>query len=401
MKKEISKVLVIIYMIYIGFSIAETGVDPLIPIISKEIGAGYDIIGLILFATIFFMVVFTFYGGRLSDRYDTKKIIIFSLLSIFTGVLVFGLILTLPLFIVSMIFIRSGLGALDTSAFAYICQVFPKRRSEIFLKINLLWHIGCVIGSLTISGLLYFGINPRVLFTFTAGLFLILGLLFFKIAPAKSALTDKKEKVQAEQSQGFFQSIRYPVIIISGIILFFYAGSLLGLSIWLTTYFASYNIKLFLGSGILSAYWLFTIVGLLITNRLIKKFKEINVLAAGYILGTASLVMIALIPSLYVKIIFLMVAGIGLSCVFPLAKTIPVGENPSASGTVIGFLHLLQGAGIMLFQPVIGEVVEHMGGGSVLFVIMCGQLIGLALTIALFIIIKRKTRETGKNLEMI
>ena len=174
MKKDISKILAIIYIVYIGFGIAESGVDPLIPIISKEIGVGYDIIGLILFATIFFMVIFTFYGGRLSDRYDTKKIIVFSLLSIFTGLLIFGLVLTLVLFIISMIFVRSGLGALDSSAFAYICQFFPKRRTEIFVKINLLWFIGCVIGSLNISLLLYFGINPRILFTFTAGLFLIL-----------------------------------------------------------------------------------------------------------------------------------------------------------------------------------------------------------------------------------
>ena len=116
---------------------------------------------------------------------------------------------------------------------------------------------------------------------------------------------------------------------------------------------------MFLGSGILSAYWLFNITGLLITNRLIKKFKEINVLAAGYILGTASLVIVAFIPFLYLKIAFLMVSGIGLSCIFPLAKTIPAGENPTASGTVMGFLHLLQGAGIMFFQPVIGAVVEH------------------------------------------
>jgi fucose permease len=395
MEHRRSRTLIILYILFIAFGIAESGVDPLTPIISKEIGTGYDLIGIILFVSFFFLVISNFIAGRLSDRYETKKIIIVALLLIVTGLFVFGIYLTLALFIITMIFARSGLGALDTSTFTYVCQFYGERRSEVFVKLHILWYSGCVIGPSIISILLFFDLNPRYSFIFVAGLFLVISLLFLKIAPSKKIRSDCPEGGEG-QKQSFFASIKSPSIIIAAIVLFFYAGAVFGFSIWLTTYFYSFDIQIFIGSALLSAYYLFSIIGLFATNLLMKKFKEIDILTTGYLIGSISILVIAFVPVIYVKLVFLMIQGFALACVFPLVKTIPIDENPGASGTIVGFLNTIQGIGIMAFQPIFGFVAENIGGGATIFVILSGQLIGFLLTAFLFIIKKRKNMSPDK-----
>jgi MFS family permease len=389
MKNNRLKALVILYFIFFIFGIAESAIDPLTPVISKEINVGFDIIGIILFVSFFFLVAGNFFSGRLSDHYDTKKIIIIGLSLIFAGLLVFGIYITLILFILTMIFARSGFGIIDSSIYTYICQFFSKRRSEIFVRLNLLWYFGCVLGTLIISMLLFFNIKPMLLFIFVAAFFLIAVLFFFKMAPSKDSLTSIEAKAP-KKKQSFFQEIKFPVIILSSVILFFYAGAVFGLSTWLTTYFISFNIKVFVGSAVLSGYWVFSIIGLLITNFLVRRFKEINILVAGYLVGVISITLVTFMPLIYVKIAFLMIQGLALSCVFPLVKSIPIEENPDASGTIIGFLLTIQGAGIMVFQLIIGIIAENLGVGSIIFIIMSSLAIGLVLTIVLFAVLKRK-----------
>jgi len=237
--------------------------------------------------------------------------------------------------------------------------------------------------------LLFNNLNARCSFIFLAGFFLIICLFFIKIAPSKKPLSDC-ENEQPKKRQGFIAAVKYPVVILSAILLFFYAGSVLGFLTWPTTYFVSYNIKIFISSAALSSYYLFSILGLVITNFLIKKFKEINILVTGYIIGTVSLSLFSFIPLIYAKIFFLMIQGLAFACVFPLVKSIPIDENPEASGTIIGFLHAAQGIGVMIFQPILGIFAENYGGKSIIFVILTGQLIGMTITITLFILKRNK-----------
>jgi MFS family permease len=85
-----------------------------------------------------------------------------------------------------------------------------------------------------------------------------------------------------------------------------------------------------------------------------------------------------------------MIQGLALSCVFPLVKSIPIEENPEASGTIIGFLLTIQGAGIMIFQLIIGIIAENLGVGSIIYIIMGSLIIGLVLTLILYVLLKKK-----------
>ncbi len=390
MIKNKTNSLILLYLIFFVFGIATSSIDPIVPIISQELKIGYDLIGYILFAGFFFLIIANITSGRLGDVANTKYILVGGLVLIMLGSVIFGTIITVALFITITILIRSGYGAIDVSTYTYVSQLFLKDKSAIFVKLNLLWYVGCVIGPAFISLALHLGFNPRLNFLFIGLMFFVLAILFFKLAPGSTQ--HKKESGK----ESFISAINYPIVIVSAIILFFYAGSIFGLSTWLTTYFLTFDVQVFMGSVILSLYWIFSIIGLVITTKLLKTTNEITILTIGFILGVASMAVVLLCPVVIIKVVFLLIQAAALSGVFPLVKSIPVSENPKASGTIVGFVLTVQGSGVMVFQPILGVVAENFGGNFIAYVILAGLFIGMLLTFLLLYLLNRKYSSTLK-----
>ncbi|MBN1298942.1 MAG: hypothetical protein JW997_04575, partial [Actinobacteria bacterium] len=62
----------VLFFIFTLFGVAYTAIDTLIPLISEQLGIGFDKIGLILFASSSISLAATFLAGRFSDKYDIK-----------------------------------------------------------------------------------------------------------------------------------------------------------------------------------------------------------------------------------------------------------------------------------------------------------------------------------------
>ena len=408
MKKDSkNSALIILYFIFLVFGIATSSVDPLIPLIAEELNVGFDSIGIALFIGMIFLLVANYTAGKLGDRFDTKKIILIGIILILTGFLLFGLYINFIIFILVMVIIRLGYGTIDASIYTYVSQFYLKNRGSIFVKLNLLWYLGCVLGPVFVSTTLFLNIRSRNIFLLISFLFAVLAVLFFIIAPGKSSLhtygrsnsNEIKTKNQNKNEAGstrLILLIKNPVIMTSAILLFFYAGSIFGLSAWLTTYFSAFDVQVKYGSAILSIYWLFSIIGLIITNKLLKKFSEIKILTLGYIIGVFCLLIVSLTPIIYIKIIFLALQALFLSSIFPLAKSIPVEEAPAAAGTIIGLILAIQGFGMMIFQPILGYIAEHIGKNYTIYAVLIGLVLGLTCNIILFSLLKkRKTRRNN------
>ena len=400
MKKDSkNSALIILYFIFLVFGIATSSVDPLIPLIAEELNVGFDSIGIALFIGMIFLLVANYTAGKLGDSFDTKKIILIGIILILAGFLLFGLYINFIIFILVMVIIRLGYGTIDASIYTYVSQFYLKNRGSIFVKLNLLWYLGCVLGPVFVSTTLFLNIRSRNIFLLISFLFAVLAVLFFIIAPGKSSLNtydrsnsnETKTKNQNEAgSVRLILLIKNPVIMTSAILLFFYAGSIFGLSAWLTTYFSAFDVQVKYGSAILSIYWLFSIIGLIITNKLLKKFSEIKILTLGYIIGVFCLLIVSLTPIIYIKIIFLALQALFLSSIFPLAKSIPVEEAPAAAGAIIGLILAIQGSGMMIFQPILGYIAEHIGKNYTIYAVLIGLVLGLTCNIILFSLLKKR-----------
>ena len=391
-KKTKRQTLITFYFIFVLFGLSIITIDPLIPVIAEEIDVGFDRIGIALFIGSIAALIANFVAGRLSDRVDIKKLVLLGLLFLFLGFTLFGTYLNFIIFIIVSIFLRVGFGTIDTSIHSFSSKLFKKDISRIFLKLDIAWYSGAVMGPLVISGTLYFEFLPRYLFLILAFIYMVSITIFYKICP-KRKIGDN-DSSQNRDIPGSHKSslkiLKDPAVIMSSLILFFFIGSLMGLSTWMTTYFLSLGIKVAYSSAVLSLYWLFSIIGIIITTGVVAKYKEINILFYSCLAGIICLAVFSFTAFVYLKIAALALQAIFFAAIFPLTNAISANRDSKNSGTILGFTIAFTFAGSIVFQPLYGYVAEYFGKEYIAYITLAGTLIGFVFVSILFRIIKKE-----------
>ncbi len=390
--KTKNKTLKTFYFIYGLCGLSFITIDPLIPVIAENIGVGFDKIGIALLIGSIFTLISMFLTGRLSDRMDIKKIQIFGLVLLFLGFTLFGFYLKYALFIIVLILIRIGFGTLDVALHSFSAKFFTKDVSRIFLNIDIGWFLGAALGPLLVSLFLFYGIFPRYLFFIFAFIYLLSVFIVFRICPNQKQLKKNLSEIGEDfrSKKPSLSSLKDPVVIVSGLLLFFKIGAIMGFSTWLTTYFLDLGIKVVFGSAILSAFWLFSVIGMVIAIRIVPRFSEVSILFYGNLLGTIFFSLFTFIPNIYIKIALLPFIAISFSGVFPLTTVIAAQRDQKSSGTILGFIMALTFASSMVYHPILGYVTEYLGKNKIVFIILIGMLIGLAFTFVLFKLMRWK-----------
>jgi fucose permease len=381
----------LLFNIFIFYGISYSAIDPLIPILSERLKIGYDKIGLILLLSAVFTLFSTYISGRLCDHYNLKKIILFGLLMLFLGFLLFGIVINLVVFIITLLFFRVGQGSLDSSVHVYAAQLYYKEHSPIFLKLDFFWYVGAIIGPLIISLFLFIKLDPRFAFLIFSVCFLVILIFFYKFCPreimGKIDSDTEYENGPAKNSFSFFGN---KIIIISCIVLFLYMGIITGISSWLTTYFTAFNVPVSYSSVVLSFFWCFSALGVFVTGKLIKKGNEVNLLFLSSIIAVVSTITYGLVPSLYLKIFFLMMQAVFYSAFFPLILSITVHENPRHAGMISGFTISFGITGSLVFQPLMGFFTQFTGKGSIAYIMTIAAIFEIIFTSILFRLVRKK-----------
>ena len=273
--------------------------------------------------------------------------------------------------------------------------MFKKDISRVFLKLDIGWYSGAVAGPIAVSLILYFKLQTRYLFLVLAFLFVVFIIVFYRICPKKRLKDNLSSDRKALSGSGkkLIKIIKDPGILMGSMILLILLGSLMGLSTWMTTYFLSLGVNVAYGSAILSLYWLFSIIGMVVTTRLLKRFKEINILFYSCLAGIAFLAIFGFSSFIYIKIAALALQAVCFAAVFPLTTAISANRDPENSGTILGFTIAFAFAGSLVFQPIYGYVTEYLGKGYIAYIALGGTIVGFIFVSILFRIIRRKTRK--------
>lgn len=383
----------IFYFIFILFGLSTLTIDPLIPVIAEELKVGYDKIGIAFFIGSIAVLVSTFIAGRLSDKFDIKKIIIFGIFLLVIGLLIFGLYLNYFVFIIVLVLIRGGFGAIDTSIHAYSSRFSPNNISRVFIILDIFWFLGASLGPILISVSLFLDIDPKFVFLFLSLAFAITLIILYKYCPSVKAGSKESARNTAFKktwAKVMISIIKNPVVLLCCLVLFLNLGGTLGFSSWFTTYFLAFKISVALSSAFLSLYWFFSIAGLLIVNQLIKRLKEIDILLWGCSIGIVCLIFFIIVPNIYLKILFLSIQSLAFAGIFSLTTSIVVQEVPVDSGTVLGFVIAGAFSGTIVFQPIFGYVAEYKGEEMTVFVALAGVVLGLIAVFILFKLLKKK-----------
>ncbi len=357
----------ILFIIFIFFGIAYTVIDPLIPILSEKLKIGYDKIGLILFLSSTISLVSTFIAGRLSDKYNLKRIILSGLIILATGFLIFGIYISLFVLIISLIFLRLGCGILDSGIHTYITKMFDANCSPVFIKLDFFWYIGAVLGPLGISIFLFLNLEIKFIFIFFFVVIFFMTFLFLKLCHDISGcnlnLRDKKSQNSFQKNNNrllsYKEVLRNKVIMLCCAGLFFNIGIFSILSIWLTTYFSSFNIPISFGSAFLTIFWVFNSIGVIISGQLVKKISELKLLFIFSIIGCISTILYSISQIVCLKLFFLIIQAMSYPSFFPILNAIAVEENKKSSGTILSVTISMSVVGLIFFQLISGYIMEY------------------------------------------
>ncbi len=384
--------LITFYYIYVLVGLSKVIIDPLIPIISKKIDVGFDKIGIALLIGSIITMLSNIISGRLSDRFDIKKLIFLGLIFLFVGFTLFGIYLNYIILIIVIILLRVGFGTVDTTLHSFSTKIYKKDISKIFLNLEIGWYTGAFLGLFTISLVLYFDFFISYLFFIIAFTYALSIIIFYRFCPKKKI---KKDKLLLKDRGFSWKKILYflkdSTVVISSFLLFFYMGSIMGLSTWMTTYFLSFGLKVAYSSSVLTLYWLFSIIGMIIIYKIISKIKEIIILFVGCLLGNLCLVLFSFIPNVFIKIVALAFQAIFYSGIFPLTTAITSQRDQKNSGAILGFMIAFAFAGSIVFQPIYGYVAEYLIKSYIAFISLGGAFIGLLFTFILFKIVCKKS----------
>jgi MFS family permease len=390
--KTKKQTLITFYFIFILFGLSIIVIDPLVPVIAEELGVGFDKMGIALFIGSITALIANIISGRLSDSVDIKKLVLTGLFLLFLGFALFGAYLNFIVFIIVTIFLRVGFGTIDTSIHSFSSKLFDKDISRLFLKLDIAWYSGAAMGPLVVAAILYFDFLPRYLFFIFAFIYIFFIAAFYRICPKKriDAGPPMKDRKEHKTGKSILATVRDPLILNASMILFIYLGSLMGLSTWMTTYFLSLGVPVAYGSAILSVYWIFSIVGMMLTARLVKRFSEIGILFYSCLIGIIFLSLFSFMPFLYIKIAALALQAVCFAAIFPLTTAISANSDPENSGTILGFTIAFAFAGSIVFQPVYGYVTEYLGKEYISYIALGGALTGFIFVAMLFRIIRRR-----------
>lgn len=400
----------LLFLIFLFYGISATIISPIIPLLSERLKIGYDKIGLILLVGSIFALLSTFITGRFCDRFNLKKIILTGIILSIIGFLLFTIYLNILIFIFVIIFLRLGQSILDSSVHAYGARIFYRNHSLIFMKLDIFWYIGAIIGPLLMSIVLFIKINIKIIFIILGFFYIIMLIYFYITSPNNELGLVNSNKIQfsgTTLSSGSynlnnnirlklntFSILKNPIIVIACIVLFFYMNIMACLSSWLTTYFTSLNIPITSGSVILSFFWAFSALGLFLNMKIAEKGKgnDVSLLFACMILGTLSTFIYSFVPIIYVKIIFLMFQAVFYSLIFPLSLSIAVGEDMKKTGEIIGVSMSSGGVASIIFQPFMGYMIEYFGKASIAYILVVTSMLELIMVLALFKLVQNKYR---------
>jgi FHS family glucose/mannose:H+ symporter-like MFS transporter len=153
-----------------------------------------------------------------------------------------------------------------------------------------------------------------------------------------------------------------PRILFSALLIFLSVAPDLGFSYWLAEHFnTELGVSQELSAAVVSVFLVGMIGGRLLTSRLLRSFASAWILKAGMVLSLSSLVVFLSVPWIPVKLIALMLYGLGTAPVFPLLMARGTALYPNQPGTVSGVLFGSVSLGGMTFPLLLGAVASSVG----------------------------------------
>jgi fucose permease len=242
-----------------------------------------------------------------------------------------------------------GGGGLNISANALVSDLYQDKRGSMLNVLGMFYGVGALCIPL---------LAAVIAGRFTIGQLLwICGVLAGICAAAFTLMNFPR----ATETQGFswreaLQVVRYPGVLLIGMLLFCQSGNEASVAGWTSTYVGQTGLGARVGTVVLAVYWGSLMLGRLLAAQLlgfVRKTQLVMASAVGAVVGAALLIAA---ESLLMLTIGAIVLGISYAGVFPTVLGIAGDAYQRMAGTVFGLLFAIALLGGMTFPFAMGLI---------------------------------------------
>ena len=342
-----------------------------LPVLLDDLSFSYAFGGTILLASYLGFLIATLVAGPLSDIAGKKIVIILACSSLLIGMLGYSTSSTFWALAVAMFIIGLGLGALEIGANLIIVDIHREDKGR-YLNLLAFFHgAGSMIAPLFAGQMLVMGFSWRRIYQFGLGLVLFVLSYFLWV---------KYPRISGNESEKLdFRKLGKSAF--SGKMILFYVGiatyvaAEIGIGTWLVEFLQSVRAQ----SVTQSTFYLAIFFGSITVGRFVGSFlvARMGYLKSMLYAGVAATIFVGIgIFTSATLVIFLPLAGLFFSIIFPTLTAAVSDLHQENEGVILGLLFTFAGVGGMLGPWTVGLVSDWVGmrlGFGIILIFLLGM----------------------------
>lgn len=337
---------------------------------------------LLLFAGVCFATVAV---GPLVDRFGNKLVLLVSAILVTLALVEFAAAHSLPSASIAALLIGLGGGGLNTSSNVLTSELYEGNRGPMLNLLGIFYGFGALFIPLLAASITSLLPMPELLLC-TAALPAI-AVVAYAVLPFPLP-----REGHGMSWREILEVVRYPGLLLFGLLLFIESGNEAVLAGWTSTYVGKAGAAAQLATWILAGYWAGLMLGRFCATRLLRHFRDVQVVLLsgfGALAGSAVLLGVRSVPVLAAAVVF---TGFAQSAIFPTTLAMIGDRYHRYTATAFGVLFAIGLAGGAVFPWAVGHISEarSVRAGMVLL------LAGAFAVVATAFVIKRRLCGNGQ-----
>lgn len=256
------------------------------------------------------------------------------------------------------------LGVISLQANQYILESKVKNKEALITVFVTFMPVGAFVAPIISSFIIGRNLDYRYMYYIMA-VFIIINIILYAVILGRRR---KQDIIIKENSKFLLKDIFNSkskniifILVISAIC--FYACSETIVANWVPTFFRlTSDFTVQNASILLNIFWLFIIIGRIISIMISPIIKSINLMIIGSIIAVIVLVAILFVDSEYIYIIYLLIAfaGLGCSSIYPLLYTMGATLYKKGIPFIITILFISTNIGKIL-GPIVAKLASEIG----------------------------------------
>ncbi len=301
---------------------------------------------LLLYAGVCFSTVAV---GPLIDRFGNKLVLLLSAVLVALALLEFAAARSMLAAVVASLVMGVGGGGLNTSCNVLTSELYEGKRGPMLNLLGIFYGFGALFIPLLAAVITNLLPMPELLlFTAILPAIAVVAYAVLPFPPAREGHGMAWKEI--------VEVVRYPGLLLFGILLFMESGNEAVLAGWTSTYLGAAGAAARIATWILAGYWAGLMLGRFSATRLLRRFRDVQLVllsALGSIAGCAILLGGRSVGLLAAAVFF---TGSAFSAIYPTTLAMIGDRYRRFAGTVFGVLFALGLAGGAGFPWAVGHI---------------------------------------------